>query len=126
MSITITLTVSSAELAKQLIDIAAGSTAAPEIPAPFALPASPPAGAPVSAPAATAPASGAATPAPTAAAPAYDFNTLANAASPLMLAGRGPELTALLSTFGVRAMTELPPDRYGEFATALRGMGAKL
>ncbi|HWQ98902.1 MAG TPA: hypothetical protein VN538_12540 [Clostridia bacterium] len=63
---------------------------------------------------------------PTAAAPSYTFDDLAHAAAPLMDAGKTPELQGLLRSFGVQALTQLPKERYGEFATALRGMGARL
>ena len=37
------------------------------------------------------------------------------------------KLKALLTDqFGVKALTELAPERYGEFATAIRAMGAKI
>lgn len=63
---------------------------------------------------------------PTAAAPAYTFDDLARAAAPLMDAGKTPDLQALLRSFNVQALTQLPKDQYGAFATALRGMGARL
>lgn len=63
---------------------------------------------------------------PTAAAPAYTFDDLAHAAAPLMDAGKTPELQALLRSFNVQALTQLPKEQYGAFATALRGMGARL
>lgn len=58
--------------------------------------------------------------------PTYSVDQLAVAATPLVDAGRGGELTQLLQQFGVQALTQLPPERYGEFATALRGLGAKI
>lgn len=54
----------------------------------------------------------------------YDVQQLAVAATALMEAGHN--ITALLSQFGVAALTQLPKERFGEFATALRGMGAKI
>lgn len=56
----------------------------------------------------------------------YTLEQLAVAATPLMDAGRGAELTALLQQFGVSALTQLPRERYGEFATALRALGARI
>jgi hypothetical protein len=44
----------------------------------------------------------------------------------LVEAGRRAELVNLLASFGVEALTQLPDDKLGDFATALRGMGAKL
>jgi hypothetical protein len=64
--------------------------------------------------------------APTATPATYTLDVLGTAAAPLMAAGRQQELVGLLQSFGVQALTQLPPDRYGEFATALRGLGAKL
>jgi hypothetical protein len=79
---------------------------------------------PVAAPAAPEPAPAAIV--PTKPAPAYTYDDLAHAAAPLMDAGKTPELQALLRSFGVQALTQLPKERYGEFATSLRGMGARL
>ena len=64
--------------------------------------------------------------APVAAAPTYAMEDLARAASQLMDAGRQQDLLGLLAQFGVQALTQLPKERYGEFATSLRQMGAKL
>lgn len=64
--------------------------------------------------------------APVAAAPAFVMEDLARAASQLMDAGKQQDLLGLLAQFGVQALTQLPKERYGEFATALRQMGAKL
>lgn len=56
----------------------------------------------------------------------YTIDQLAYAASPLIDAGKLPELQALLGQFGVNILTELPAEQYGAFATALRGLGAKI
>jgi hypothetical protein len=64
-------------------------------------------------------------PIPTAA-PAYTLDQLATAAAPLMDAGRGPELTAMLSLFGVASLNQIPPERYPDVALNLRAMGASL
>ena len=64
--------------------------------------------------------------APVAPPPAYDAEMLGRAAAPLMAQGRQQELIGLLQSFGVQALTQLPPNRYGEFATALRGLGAQI
>lgn len=125
MSITLTLTVDSAELAKQLVDLAAGTVpvasqplqpAAPAVTAPVIPAQVPTTPAPVAPPAA----------APTAPPPTYAFDDLARAASTLMDAGKQQDLIGLLGGFGVQALTQLPKERYGEFATALRGLGAKI
>lgn len=36
------------------------------------------------------------------------------------------ELQSLLAQYGVQAITQLPPAQYGAFATALRGLGARI
>lgn len=66
-----------------------------------------------------------AAPIPTAA-PVYTLDQLATAAAPLMDAGRGPELTAMLSLFGVASLNQIPPERYPDVALNLRAMGAVL
>ena len=74
----------------------------------------------------TAPTATPVNPAPVAAAPAFAMEDLARAASQLMDAGKQQDLLGLLAQFGVQALTQLPKERYGEFATALRQMGARL
>ena len=59
-------------------------------------------------------------------APVYTFEQLSVAATPLIDNGRIGELQGLMQRFGVQALTQLPKERYGEFATALRGLGAKI
>jgi len=56
----------------------------------------------------------------------YTMEQLAVAATQLVDAGRREELVQLLSQFGVSALTQLPKEQYGAFATALRQMGAKI
>ena len=63
--------------------------------------------------------------APTAA-PRYTLEQLTHAATPLIDAGKQTELQQLLGQYGVQALTQLPQEQYGAFATALRGLGAKL
>ncbi|MYL41792.1 hypothetical protein [Virgibacillus salexigens] len=58
--------------------------------------------------------------------PTYTMDQLAVAATQLMDAGKREELINLLSTFNVQALTSLPEDQYGAFATKLREMGANL
>lgn len=61
------------------------------------------------------------------AAPTYTLIELGNAAKAILDAGNVEKLKALLTDqFGVKALTELAPERYGEFATAIRAMGAKI
>jgi len=59
-------------------------------------------------------------------APTYAMEQLAVAATQLVDAGRRGELLQLLGSFGVQALTALPKEQYGNFATALRQMGAKI
>lgn len=56
----------------------------------------------------------------------YTLDELSKAAVQLMDAGKQAELVSLINTFGVMSMPELPKERYGEFAVALRGLGAQL
>lgn len=56
----------------------------------------------------------------------YTMEQLAVAATPLMDAGRHAEVVQLLQQFGAQALTQLPKERYGDFATALRSMGAQI
>ena len=60
------------------------------------------------------------------AAPTYSMEQLAVAATQLVDAGRRQELVNLLAQFGVQALTALPKEQYGNFATQLRAMGAKI
>lgn len=86
-------------------------------PAPVAVPA--PAPAPVPTPAAPP-----VTPAPTAA--AYTLDQIAKAGANLVDAGKMEQLLALLTKYGVQAVTQLTPDQYGAFATELRALGAQI
>ncbi|ERM17325.1 hypothetical protein [Brevibacillus laterosporus] len=56
----------------------------------------------------------------------YTMDQLAVAATQLNDAGRRAELVSLLSSFGIQALTALPQEQYGAFATKLREMGAKI
>lgn len=69
------------------------------------------------------------TPAPVApaAAPTYTVDELARAAAPLMDNAAGMQtLCNLLAQFGVQSLQQLPQDKYGAFATELRGLGANI
>lgn len=58
---------------------------------------------------------------------AYTMDDLARAGMTLMDCGKQAELQKLLKEgFGVDALPQLPKERYGAFATALRGMGAQI
>lgn len=114
------------------------TTPAPQTPAPAPVAPAPAPQTPASAPAAVPPASAAvpvatAPPAPAplptvpvAATPTYTQNQLALAAGGLMDAGLGDALRALLATFNVPSLVQLPKEQYGAFATELRKMGAKI
>ena len=60
------------------------------------------------------------------AAPSYTADDLARAAMTLMDSGRQGDLVNLLAQFGTEALTQLPQEQYGAFATALRGLGAPI
>ena len=92
------------------------------VPAPASTPQQAYAG-PVSAPAQNmAPPSGV----PLAQPPQYTIDQIQKAGATLMDAGRVNDLMNLLHSFGVSAITELKPELMGAFATALRGLGAKI
>lgn len=59
-------------------------------------------------------------------APQYTPEMLGTAAGPLVEAGRGPELIAWLNQRGAASLGQLDKAHYGEFATYLRGLGAKI
>lgn len=63
---------------------------------------------------------------PTSQAPTFTMDQLAVAATTLVDAGKIDQLRGILSSFGVTALTELPKERYGEFATVLRKNGVKI
>lgn len=63
---------------------------------------------------------------PTAPVKEYTLDELLAATAPLMDAGKISELQALMQKFGVPSMMEIPEERYGELATALRELGAEL
>ena len=106
-------------------------TPAHPVPAPAVPTAPAPAAPPTAAPAQAVPVAPQAAPtqAPAAvptAVQTYTLNQLAVAATQLVDAGRREELVQLLASFGVPALTALPKELYGEFATRLRAMGAKI
>lgn len=105
-------------------------TAPPAVPTPAPRPVAPVAAAPTApmpAGPSTAPqAAYPSNPAPVAAAPAYSIDDLARAAAQLMDAGKQQQLIALLGQFGIQSLGALPKERFGEFATALRQMGARI
>lgn len=56
----------------------------------------------------------------------YTMEQLAVAATVIVDAGRRAELVSLLNSFGVQALTELPKEQYGAFATKIRGLGVNI
>lgn len=59
-------------------------------------------------------------------APSYTRDDLSRAAMTLMDKGMQAQLQQLIQSYGVNSLVELPQDQYGNFATALRGMGAQI
>jgi hypothetical protein len=56
--------------------------------------------------------------------PEYDFNQLATATMQLQQAGHN--IFELFQQFSIQALNQLPKERYGEYAAALRQRGAKI
>lgn len=56
----------------------------------------------------------------------YTMDELARAAMTLMDKGGMAELQQLLAGYGCESLQQLPKEQYGNFATALRGMGAQI
>lgn len=90
--------------------------AAPAAPAPTVTPVTP------TVPVQDAPAA----PAVPTSAPSYTRDDLSRAAMTLMDKGMQAQLQQLIQSYGVNSLVELPPEQYGNFATALRGMGAQI
>ena len=88
-------------------------------PAPAA-PVTPPAPAPAPAPQTAAPVM------PVAGAPTYTLDQISKAGAALVDAGKMEPLLALLTKYGVQAITQLQPAQYGVFATELRALGAQI
>ena len=100
-------------------------TPAPTTPAPAPGPAAAPV--PTAGPsAATAPGNTPAPVVPVAAAPSYSMEQIATAGAALVDAGKRDQLLALLSRFGLQAVTQLQPAQYGTFAAELRALGAQI
>lgn len=60
------------------------------------------------------------------ASPSYTLEELGRAGVTLMESGKKAELEALVASFGVASLQQLPEAQYGAFATALRSMGAPI
>lgn len=63
---------------------------------------------------------------PTAPAKQYTIDEILAACAPLMDAGKVNDLQAIVAEFKVSSMMEIPAEKYGELATKLRALGAKL
>lgn len=120
-------------LARNSIPEAAEAPAAPAVET-TAAPMPVPAPTPVSVPATSTPVN-TANPAPAAApvvplsqGPTYTLAQIAKAGADLISQNPGlmPQVNALLAQYGVQAVTDVKPEHYGAFATALRGLGAKI
>ena len=120
-------------LARNSIPEAVEAPAAPAVET-AAAPMPVPAPAPVSVPATSAPVN-TANPVPAAApvvplsqGPTYTLAQIAKAGADLISQNPGlmPQVNALLAQYGVQAVTDVKPEHYGAFATALRGLGAKI
>lgn len=98
-----------------------GPAPAPVTPPPApAAPVTPPAPAPAPAPQTAAPVM------PVAGAPTYTLDQISKAGAALVDAGKMEPLLALLTKYGVQAITQLQPAQYGAFATELRALGAQI
>lgn len=65
--------------------------------------------------------------APVATVPTYSQEDIARAAGTLVDVGKRQEVCDLITkTFGVQALQQIPKEKYGAFATALRGLGARI
>lgn len=102
-----------------------GVSQAPAAPAPAPAPAPvvPVTADPAPAPAANTPVAPAV---PVATPPAYTLDQISKAGAALVDAGKMEQLLALLTKYGVAAVTQLNPGQYGTFATELRALGAQI
>lgn len=110
------LTAAVSDLAKMMapIPVDQEEPVAPEAPAPTPTPTPTPAPAP--APAAV----------PVAEAKQYTLPELQRACAPLLDAGKGAELVAVLAKYSAADLTKVPPELYGALAADFRAMGARL
>lgn len=63
---------------------------------------------------------------PVTTAPSYTLDQIAKAGAYLVDAGKMEALLALLTKYGVAAVTQLQPEQFGVFATELRALGAQI
>lgn len=95
-------------------------------PAPVAQPVAPAPAAPVPVQAPVVQPAPAQTAVPTAPARVYTLPELQAACAPLMDQGKLKELQQVVASFGVSSLLDIPAARYGELATKLRELGARL
>lgn len=95
---------------------------APTSPAPAPATTKPVTAVPTAAPAPTAPV------VPLAQTPQFTLEQISRAGAELITKNPGilPQVNALLGQFGAQTLDKLRPDQMGPFATALRGLGAKI
>ena len=65
---------------------------------------------------------------PLAQAPTFTLPEISKAGADLIGANPGllPKVNELLAQYGIQTLDKLKPDQFGAFATALRGLGAKI
>lgn len=65
---------------------------------------------------------------PLATAPTFTIQQIAKAGADLFTTRPElrPQVNALLTQYGIQSVTDLKPEHYGAFATALRGLGANI
>lgn len=65
---------------------------------------------------------------PLASAPSFSLADISKAGADLIGANPAllPKVNELLAQFGIQTLDKLKPDQFGAFATALRGLGAKI
>jgi hypothetical protein len=59
-------------------------------------------------------------------APTFNLDQIARAGASLVDTGKQAELLAVLARFGIQAVTQLPKEAYGTFASELRALGAQI
>ena len=68
------------------------------------------------------------TPVPLAPAPTFTLAEISKAGADLIGTNPGllPKVNELLAQYGIQTLDKLRPEQFGAFATALRGLGAKI
>lgn len=106
-----TAPVASTVMPLQTVPTNAVASTAMSMPMPMPMPMPVPTTVPTSAPAAV---------------PNYTIEQLQTAIAPLLDAGKVAQIQALVQSFGVATLMDIPPARYGEFANGLRNLGGVL